>query len=825
MSYVANQYNYATPLSGASSLVGEQSAVADKKYFILSDNSLDGSYFPIDGDVGLWDSQISGVDGFLPSPFVVTVTETRAIRAFRLVGSYYAYPIAFTVKFYNGSELIHTITETVNESPVYVNYLSKTLSVTHYEVSITRISAENTVARLYNVYYPDHIKRTEDVQLRMTESVDLRVTSTYTLSRLDTLKVACRERRSSVQSTINKTTDVLRVNSFGTGTMHNVHTRMKETSRRVYGKVYITYTDPMLDSATTISSSNTAYNSNPSQLLDGNVDTNGNFFNLYENDLSGRYSVSDINSQVGWVSAALSDSNGEFPEQAPFVHISFAARPVANLRIVFDDSRGAIPIDFTVTYHTTNGTTTQRTFVDNIDSDIVITDLIANVTAVTITVTKISKAGYPVVILDVPIMSTLEYVGYQDRSDLINISLLEELTYDDDIEALGGVSANEVTIALDNSNRDFYFNNPNSVVASALKRNRKIVPWLGVEIADGEIEWYTLGTFWSYRWDIPVEGLVAKVVGFDTIGLLDKTSFSEHTMQTNKSIGQLIEYVLNDAKKQLNFISYKIDPALYDVVIPYAWFENASHTAALRKISMCYPMHIYCDRDGNICAAPQKLRLDYYYDTWSDNTNVISKNYSSLHTTLPNIVNVEVKNPTMLADQQLAGDSLAFNVSTINTRTLNFSKPYVSNVVVNIDCDSTVRYTYVVYSWGIVFSFTGTGNVRSINCVGTALDISYSATLSRRDEESIHINGAIKRDIASDFIQTADHASILIERIASLSEYDKYDVDVEYRGDIALSINDPILLIGGIAPDNRYNIKRHELFWDGSLIGSAHLNT
>lgn len=824
MAYSANQYNYATPLS-STNLVSEQSAAVDKEYFILGSNTLDGAYSPISGDVGLWGNVLSGDDGTLATPFVVTVTESTVVHTFRLTSSVYAYPIAFTVKFYNGTSLLHTITETDNHRSVYTNNLHKSLSISHYEVSITKLSAGNTVARLYNLYNPMHIKRNENVPLRFTDASELLKSDVYTLSRRDSIHIAAQEKRSSIINTINKTYDTLKLTCSGAGKLTNVHTRMKEPSRHIYGKVYITYTDPMLDSATLVSTSDTAYNSNPRQVLDNATSISELFFNLYKNDLSGRYVLSDANSQIGWTSKVISNAAGDFDGVAPYLRIDFAARPVSNLRIIFDDSNGAIPVDFTVEYRLANGTTKTYAYNGNTLPTVKIEELVSNVVAVIITVTKLSKSGYPVVIVGVPIMSTLEYVGYQDRSNLISIDLLEELTYDDDIEALGGVSANVITVALDNSEKDFYFNNVDSVVASSLKRNRKIIPWLGVEVADGEIEWHTLGTFWSYRWDVPVESLVAKVVGFDTIGLLDKTSFSAHTMQVNKSIGQLIEYVLDDAKQQLNFISYKIDPALYDILIPYAWFDNGSHTAALRKISKCYPMHIYCDREGNICAAPQKLRLDYYYDTWSGDTNVISKNYSSLHTTLPNIITIEVKNPITQSNQQLASDDLVFNVNTINSRTLNFSKPYVSGIVVTVDCDSTVSYTYSVYSWGIVFNFTGTGNVRAIECTGTVLDISHSAVLDRRDEESIHINGAIKREIKSDFIQTADLASMLIERIVTLSEYDKYDADVEYRGDIALSINDPILLVDGIAPDSRYNIKRHELFWDGSLIGSAHLNT
>lgn len=825
MSYGANQYNYATPLSSVVSLVAEQPSVVDKKYFMLANNTLDGSYTPISGDVGLWGASVSGTDGTLPTPFVVTVTDNSTINAFRLTGSVHSYPVAFTVRFYNGSSLLYTITETNNGLVQYVHYLPRTLTVTRYEISVTRISAPSTVARLYNVYEPPYIKRTD--RLSIGTAHEGTFSGLHQIKLSDTLRIKPRD-TANFYNAINRTHDTLVVGCNDTcsfGVPVNVHTRMKEASRRVYGKVYITYTDPMLDSTYHISGSITAYNSAPAQLIDGKHETNRNFFNLYENDLTGRYVVSDASSQVGWVSNALSNASGSFDGQAPYLRIDFTPRPLNNLQITFDDSRGAIPVDFTFKYVNEDGTTTVYEFVDNSDAVVSIEAQTSKVVAVVLEVTRLSKPGYPVVILEMPILFTLEYVGYQDRSDLINIDLLEELTYDDDVEALGGVSANVITVALDNSNKDFNFNNADSIVAASLKSNRKIVPYLGVEVTKGEIEWYTLGTFWSYRWDVPVESLTAKVVGFDTIGLLDKTPFSNHTVQIDKSIGWLLEYVLSDAKRQLPFVSYSIDTALYDIIIPYAWFSNGSHTAALRKISECYPMHIYCDRDGVICAAPQKLHLDDYFDVWSDSTNVISKRYDSLYTTLPNIINVEVKSPVVKEEETLVEDSLAFNVTSVSSRTLNFSNVYVSGIVVSIDCDSTVQYTYSAYSWGLVVNFTGTGTVRSIKCTGAALDISHSATITNRDEESIIANGSSKRDIKSDFIQTADHATMLIDRILSLSEHDKYDVHVEYRGDIALSINDPILLLDGIAPDNRYNIKRHTLFWDGSLSGTADLNT
>ena len=907
MSYVANQYNHATPLSSVASLVDEQPTIPGKKLFTLFDNVLDGSYYPIDGDVGIWSAAASDANGTLPTPFTVTVTESLTINAFRLVGDSVGYPVAFTVRFYNGSTVIYTITETANTNAEYVHYLPKTIVVTKYEVVITKISTSGVPARVYNLYNPGYIKRIDALHINtpgisdvshLVELLRPDIISVFdvsaapnftsTVSASDTLPVhnalvndlqvlpvgvdslaasvssaseqlntigdvkdnmlirnvalshilktlgvgtdtllAKSTPSSSILNTIDAVNDVCPVDvaAVSSADLTNIHSIMKRPSRRIYGKVYITYTDPMLDSAMVITNSGEAYNSNAEQIFDGDYKSADTLFTLYDNNLSGKYVVADEASQVGWVSSQVSDANGRFSDHAPYLRVDFSERPISSLQIVFDDSHGSVAEDFTVDYIQSNGQSVSSGRVGNTSATVDFTDSVANVVAVIITVTKVTKPFYPVAILEVPTLSTYLYVGYHDRSDLMSIDLLEELTYEDDVEALGGISANEVSITLDNSSGDFYFNNTASPIASSLLRNRRIEPWLGVEIANGEIEWYALGTFWSYKWDVPVEGLIAKVVSFDTIGLLDKTDFKEHTVQVNKSIGQLVEYVLTDAKKQLSFLTWNIDDALYDIVIPYAWFDAASHTEALRKISACYPMHIYCDREGAICAAPQKLHMDFYYDTWSDRTNVISKSYSSLHTALPNIINVEVKLPKVMSDVNLVDDDLEFDVTQTPTRILNFNEPYITKLVVGVGCDETVHYSYEVFSWGIIFSFSGTGKVYNISCTGTALNTERTSTVVGRNEQSIRANGAVKRDISSDFIQKSDLANEIINRILSLSEYDKYDVEVEYRGDISLTINDPILLLDGIAPDNRYNIRRHELFWDGSLHGSAHLNT
>jgi len=605
-----------------------------------------------------------------------------------------------------------------------------------------------------------------------------------------------------------------------------IHTVMKAPSRRIYGKVAITYTDPMLDSGVdSIDASPEAYNSALMQLLDNDTEVDNLYFTLYSNDLTGTYHPTSIDNQVGWTSDIVSDANG-YLSGTPFILIKFPPKPLFRFTIYFDDSHGSVAENFDVTFTNSQGVSETVSITDNKDAIVVLLQDRAFIEAVSVRIDfyKVTKGGHPVVVLDIPTFSTVTYVGYQDESNLISMHLLEELTYEDEVEALGGVSANEIVVVLDNVNKDFNFNNQLSPVAKQLQRNRKIEPWLGTKVDGDEIEWYKLGTFWSYSWDVPFNSLTASVTGFDTIGLLGTTSFTNHQVLKDKSLGELIDYVLTDAKLLLDFLEWNVADELYDEIIPYAWFANGSHAAALRKISEAYPMHIYCDRQGRIVAAPQKLNFDTYVDVWSDDTNVIEKTYSSLYTVLPNLINVSVVTPRVMLDE-LVNDSFEFDVVDTPTRILNFNKPYLSDITVTVDKDSTVSYTYKAYSWGIEFSFTGTGEVRSIVCNGNALDLSTTSIITRRDDMSIKSNGAITRDIASDFIQTKALANYLTTRLFELSSNDIYDVDVTYRGDIALTINDPILLLDGIAPNNSYNIKRHELTWDGGLSGSATLNT
>lgn len=866
MFYSANQYNYATPLSSVSGLIGETNVVNDRKYFTLSDNVLDGSYYPITGDVGLWGNEIPDENGNLSVPYILTIESAIQINAISLTFSRYAYPVDFSIELYSDAALLYRVEETNNDSFEYIKALPDAFDITHYVVTISKISSSKHALRLYSVYHPWYVHSFDTLSIMYSDTdivtlddgsqllnisdmlrVGLSEVSTIhniidktqdtlhvkhnesydIINRIniaeDTFKISSTEKETTITNVIGVSKDDVIIYATEDSIPTNVHTRMKDLSRRVYGKAEITYIDPMLNNEAVLKPITEAYNSNINQLFDSVTETDSKFFTLYDNKLDGSYYPSDAYSQVGWTSGVISNADGIFEEPVGVI-FTFVSRPIISFSITFDDSHNNLVKDFVVIFTQEDGNVTEVRNVDNNSTSVDLNPNLADVVSIQVIIERVARPYYPATILDMPILSSILYKGYEEESQIMSIDMFEELSYEDEVEMLGGVSANEITLVLDNSNRDFFFNS-GSIIAKQLKRNRKIVAWLGTEILPGEIEWYSLGTFWSYKWDVPVNGLTATVVGFDTIGLLGNSPFTNHQTQIGKSIGFLIEYVLNDAKAILPFIEYVIDESLYDVVIPYAWFENSNHAAALRKISQCYPIHIYCDRLGRICAKPHKLHLDYFYDTWSESTNIIDTSYSSLYTALPNVVNVTVHNPVIVHNSLLVESDTPFTIAEMPTNVLNFSMPYLDNINVQVDCDDTVFYNYEVYSWGIIINFVGSGTIRNIACYGDGLDTSSSSVLTKQDSERIKLEGAVTRDIDSVFIQSFSLAKLLLNRFFELLETDIYDATVTYRGDIALSIHDPIMLQESIAPDIRYNIKRHQLSWNGALTGSAELNT
>jgi hypothetical protein len=153
------------------------------------------------------------------------------------------------------------------------------------------------------------------------------------------------------------------------------------------------------------------------------------------------------------------------------------------------------------------------------------------------------------------------------------------------------------------------------------------------------------------------------------------------------------------------------------------------------------------------------------------------------------------------------------------------TNPIVDGEVITAIKDASVTYTYEKYSWGLKFNFSGVGTIQSLSVMANALTISKGVNITVSNNEAVLLNGITIKHIEGNFIQSVDYATALANIILADVSTEIYDADVDYIGNIAISINDPIVLNDNITPTDKYRVKRHTLYWDGSLSGTAKLNT
>lgn len=750
-------------------------------------------------------------------PVIRMVGDLEPVHSLYLQGDVYSnvYPTTFTWYLYNEATQILAL-PCSNSAVTWQRLLEATYQATHAVIQITAINKPNYTLRFNNLH-TDHtiVRSTTGVVLTSEDSI-----ATEQISKYSAEDIYLRDDRAVHMTNLFVAADALSTEIDGVTVPTNVHTRMKEAVRCVKGKVLVTYQNPLLNAEVSSSSSGGAFQSNLTQVNNGLYgDAAANIATFYDNKLDGSYTLRGSSTEVGWVSNTLADANGDFATPV-WVQLNFTARLLNGVTIVGDVGKQVSLTNFTIRLYKADETTEDYVVTGNELVTYANPDIQAEIVGIRVIVSKISKALYPVSISEILINSTVEYAD----DNLMNVSILEELSYDDNIGALGCVSANELTATFNNQEKYFYFNNADSNIAKQLKRNRRLVPWFGVEIEPGQIEWYRMGTFWSYDWKVPVARLTATVVAFDTIGLLNTITYEDHQVVFNYSVGALLEMVLDSAKLIYDELTYVIDAGLYEIIIPVMWFTNSSYMQALKRIAGGVLMDIFCNGDGAIVCKVRTSEISVVHDVWSDTTNVISKSYPTLYTEAPNQINVAIANVSTTV-QNVLSQTIPFVVTSSAVRRYSFTAPVVSNLIITIDMDAGLVYSYTWKSWGIDITFTGTGTVRSISIEANALLVDYNNKVVSREESLITLNGENTVDIQSDMIQDMSRAQTLADSLLSIALEDAYSADVNYRGDIALHVSDNVELLQGIAPTSKYRLYRHTLYWDGILTGTAKLDT
>jgi hypothetical protein len=386
--------------------------------------------------------------------------------------------------------------------------------------------------------------------------------------------------------------------------------------RKSVAKIDIVWTDPFIDTTIQTSANDENRISWPSQCADLNEIPTRKWAYLHDGFKADGtfYPCPDTaelakENQMGWWGATACDAQGDFEVALyPTLTLTFSERPILALLVVGESIYNEFPVDFQVKIYTTGDVLAHTETVNGNDKVRwfkYIPELAIN-TAVKMELIITKWSAVSTIVKITEFYTTV--VESYDGTDIVTMSLLEERLISDGALPIGNISANEIDLELQNIRifknsqfvqDPFFPSNTNSYLHRLLKQNRKITAYVGFQLTDGSKEYVQLGTFWTGDWTVDETSGSVRVSARDRMEQLRKATFSASELYENKTLYQLAEIVLQDAKDNIPMadLKWSIDTALQDYAVPYAWFTRKSYMAVIREIVEACTGQAYMGKD------------------------------------------------------------------------------------------------------------------------------------------------------------------------------------------------------------------------------------
>ena len=234
-------------------------------------------------------------------------------------------------------------------------------------------------------------------------------------------------------------------------------------------------------------------------------------------------------------------------------------------------------------------------------------------------------------------------------SDVGSFNIIEEAQAEG-YSPLGSVSFNECTITLSNRLHRFTPIYASSPYYGKMVPNMKIVPYLGIELADTSYEYIKMGTFWTGNWSAPTDSLDATVVCYDRLYLLmDK---DVPLIPTNEDLTRYEAFETLFKALGIAGANYNIDTALQDNTVDVVYYYNGKVKEALQKMAEAFNCTVFTDRDGVIQVLDNST-IGASVGTYTDSNIIISTDIPQDFDKIYTDVCVKYKTPFVGEEQSI----------------------------------------------------------------------------------------------------------------------------------------------------------------------------
>ena len=412
--------------------------------------------------------------------------------------------------------------------------------------------------------------------------------------------------------------------------------------RRLYGKVKIIYQDADASYEIDVNTSGDSKISSPNQVYEGNLLPTAKACTMDgHSTMNGEYQMIDETCIVGWWSDELSDENGEYQNgDYPFLELNFIKRPVSTWTLLGDRKLEQFLVDFDLElYDENNDLLLTHSVRDNEEMklQVVFERFFDNVARIKLIVRKINTPNAVVKLIQFFDVLEENYSG----GELKDFEVLEALATDGEGISYG-ITSNTLNVTIHNKDRKFDLGH----LKDYLLLDRTVIPYIGIENEQGEIEYQQLGVYYSDEWSVPQEGQWVKLKCLDRLMKFQKMTYIGYPFSENVSLKAIAEDILKSAGLSQN--KYEIDEKLGEMIVPYAFLGKKSVWDALQDVCNAGLCRVYLTRDNVVKISVENLEVEnngmeikpnriFSYEMQTrktDFSNHIEVNYSDINASL-----------------------------------------------------------------------------------------------------------------------------------------------------------------------------------------------
>lgn len=582
--------------------------------------------------------------------------------------------------------------------------------------------------------------------------------------------------------------------------------KYSDSPRKIYGKVTIIYSDTDISRDIAAKVSGNSQISHPNEVYLGYFMPSVKACTMDGNStMDGTFQMIDESAVCGWWSGALCDGNGVFAKK-PFIELAFVKRPIISWRVLGDTKLKQYPVDYVIEYKRDGETVERETVVGNAELENEFKPQVDDITSVRLTISKWSTPNACAKILVCYDRLAEEYQG--DAMQMFEVN--EELGAAD---GNYNINSDTMTVSLYNKERKF----DKGYLRSLLILDRKVLPSIGIEDENGQVEYEPLGTFYSDEWQVSQDSQWVKVSAVDKLLRMQSKTYQGYPLTPNASLYEMAVDILQSAG--LSEKEYQVSESLKDIRIEMAYLPKTSVWDALQEIANAGLCRVYQDReDRTIVRAEEEPTGESNVTIEPGNMFSYTSNISL--TEFANCIIVEYCEISVLDELVDAAEvSVALNPNETKTIEIDYTTDIAYASAASNNANIRVVSLLGGVDYGLVTIENKTSKIASavITVSGNAIEINTKKH-TKRDEKSISNFGVVEyTHPTSELVQTQERAEYIAKILLNRMKAGGGVITQEWRGNPTLELGSCYKSVDRFGEENELVCEYNKFTYDGGL--------